>query len=304
MVKSGYFDAKKCDRDRSSKIAKKEAGKKLLVIHGGEISRGMPPGHWNCLFIKDNGAICAAAEANDHDHVLAMEGGLKEAHAQGGFTMWNHPNWAKQAPNETIMWKSHKEILKEGLMDAIEIFNGETGYSPEAHDWCLKYNLAIMGCSDSHAPFFTKIDHKGGQHRVVTLLFATERSSKGVREAIEAVGMADFIGRDSSSLSDGERQRIMVARAIAQQTPIILLDEPTAFLDIPTRFSLCRLLQRLAHEQKKCILFSTHDIDAALPACDEVVVIENEQLNIVERCAATEYLSHLFGLDEASKEEW
>lgn len=131
-----------------------------------------------------------------------------------------------------------------------------------------------------------------------------ESDRRIVREAIEAVGMADFIGRDSSSLSDGERQRIMVARAIAQQTPIILLDEPTAFLDIPTRFSLCRLLQRLAHEQKKCILFSTHDIDAALPACDEVVVIENEQLNIVERCAATEYLSHLFGLGEASKEEW
>lgn len=125
-----------------------------------------------------------------------------------------------------------------------------------------------------------------------------------VREAIEAVGMSAFIGRDSSSLSDGERQRIMVARAIAQQTPIILLDEPTAFLDIPTRFSLCRLLQRLAHEQKKCILFSTHDIDAALPMCDEVVVIENEQLNIIEKGVASEYLSHLFGLDNAGQSEW
>ena len=77
-------------------------------------------------------------------------------------------------------------------MDAIEIFNGETGYSPEGHEWCLKHNLAIMGCSDSHAPFFTKIDHQGGQHRVVTLLFAKERSAEGVREAIESRRTAVF----------------------------------------------------------------------------------------------------------------
>lgn len=186
MKKAGYF-TDKCDRDTSYQLASKAAkSNDVIVIHGGEISRGMPPGHFNCLFVKDNDDICAAAEKNNDDHVLAMKGGLREARKQGALLMWNHPNWWKHAPNETKMWKSHKEILKEGLMDAIEIFNGETGYSPEAHDWCLKYNLAIMGCSDSHAPFFTKIDHQGGQHRVVTLLFATERSKEGVREAIEA----------------------------------------------------------------------------------------------------------------------
>ena len=72
-----------------------------------------------------------------------------------------------------------------------------------------------------------------------------------VREAIEAVGMSNFAKRDTSSLSDGELQRAMIARAIAQQTPIILLDEPTAFLDIPTRFEVCRLLADLAHKQGK-----------------------------------------------------
>ena len=86
-----------------------------------------------------------------------------------------------------------------------------------------------------------------------------------VYDAIEAVGMTPFAKRDTSSLSDGELQRAMIARAIAQQTPIILLDEPTAFLDIPTRFEVCRLLADLAHNQGKCILFSTHDVDAALP---------------------------------------
>lgn len=99
-----------------------------------------------------------------------------------------------------------------------------------------------------------------------------------VSDAIKAVGMEDFTHRDTSSLSDGELQRVMIARAIAQQTPIILLDEPTAFLDIPTRFEVCRLLADLAHRSGKCILFSTHDIDAALPVCDSFAIIENCEL--------------------------
>ena len=94
-----------------------------------------------------------------------------------------------------------------------------------------------------------------------------------VGEAIEKVGLADFAKRDSSTLSDGELQRAMIARAIAQQTPIILLDEPTAFLDIPTRFEVCRLLAELAHNEGKTILFSTHDLDSALPVCDSFAII-------------------------------
>ena len=99
-----------------------------------------------------------------------------------------------------------------------------------------------------------------------------------VGKAIEAVGMSSFVGRDTSSLSDGELQRVMIARAIAQQTPIILLDEPTAFLDIPTRFEVCRLLADLAHNEGKTILFSTHDIDAAIPVCDSFAIIEHKTL--------------------------
>lgn len=192
MVNTGYFTSK-CDRDTSYKIAKKAAkGSDLIVIHGGEITRGMPPGHFNCLFVKDNDDICAAAEKNDHDHVLAMEGGLREARKQGAFLMWNHPHWCKHAPNETIMWPAHKKILKEGYMDAIEVYNSACGYSPEAHEWCLKHNLAIIGASDAHQPFFTSLDYKNGAHRGVTILFAKERSADGVREAMDSRRTAIF----------------------------------------------------------------------------------------------------------------
>lgn len=185
MVKKGVF-TDKCDRDYSYKLAKKAAGKKLLVVHGGEITRGMPPGHFNCLFVKDNDDICAAAEANDHDHVLAMEGGLREARKQGAFLMWNHPNWHKQAPNETKMWPEHKKILKDGYMDAIEVYNMACGYSPESHEWALKHNLAILGNSDCHDPIFVDIDHMNGSHRPITLVFAQEKTLESVREALDA----------------------------------------------------------------------------------------------------------------------
>ncbi len=99
-----------------------------------------------------------------------------------------------------------------------------------------------------------------------------------VADALHAVGMEAFAARSIDTLSDGESQRIMIARALAQQTPTIVLDEPSAFLDIPTRFEICRLLQRLAHDEGKCILFSTHDLDAAMPVCDSIAVIDGRSI--------------------------
>lgn len=115
-----------------------------------------------------------------------------------------------------------------------------------------------------------------------------------VRQAIEAVGMGDFATRDTFSLSDGELQRVMIARAIAQQTPIILLDEPTAFLDIPTRFEVCRLLADLAHKEGKTILFSTHDVDSALPVCDSFAIIEDERLQKLPNTDAEKEIERIF----------
>jgi iron complex transport system ATP-binding protein len=102
--------------------------------------------------------------------------------------------------------------------------------------------------------------------------------------------------RPTDTLYDGECQRIMIARALAQQTPIILLDEPTAFLDIPNRFEICRLLATLAPTENKTIIFSTHDIDAAMPVCDNVAILDNYALNIKPIDSAKELLNKLFCL--------
>jgi iron complex transport system ATP-binding protein len=91
-----------------------------------------------------------------------------------------------------------------------------------------------------------------------------------VTEAIHAVGAQDLANRPVSELSDGERQKIMIARVLAQETDVILLDEPTAFLDLPRRVEIIALLRRLAHESNKAILLSTHDLDLAVRNADRI----------------------------------
>ena len=79
-------------------------------------------------------------------------------------------------------------------------------------------------------------------------------------------------------LSGGQQQRVALARIMAYEPSVILLDEPTAFLDLPNRYELCLLLKKLAQEEKKCVLFSTHDLDIALSLCDSIMLIDNPQM--------------------------
>lgn len=85
-----------------------------------------------------------------------------------------------------------------------------------------------------------------------------------VARAIDSVGMTAFARRQIASLSDGERQKTMIARALAQETPVMVLDEPTAFLDVASRLETLRLLSRLSRDEGKAIILSSHDISSAL----------------------------------------
>ncbi len=96
-----------------------------------------------------------------------------------------------------------------------------------------------------------------------------------IDEALKAVGFADSTVAETmfNAHSDGEKQRILIAKALAQQTPIILLDEPTAHLDLPHRILILRLLRNLAHEQGKTVLISTHELDLALALSDRILLM-------------------------------
>ena len=99
-----------------------------------------------------------------------------------------------------------------------------------------------------------------------------------VDEAIALVGIESLRHKKIGRVSDGERQKVMIAKALAQQTGIILLDEPTAFLDYGSKVSVMRLLRRLAHEQEKVVLLSTHDLEIAFQTTDEVWILQREGL--------------------------
>ncbi|MBP5501155.1 MAG: ABC transporter ATP-binding protein [Bacteroidales bacterium] len=97
-------------------------------------------------------------------------------------------------------------------------------------------------------------------------------------EAIRLVGIQDIADRLLSTLSDGEKQKTMIARAIAQQSPLLLLDEPSAFLDYPSRRELMHLLQDLAHNHRKIILLSTHDVELAAASADILWIINDKTM--------------------------
>lgn len=102
-----------------------------------------------------------------------------------------------------------------------------------------------------------------------------------IADALAAVGIEPLRHRMIQTLSDGERQKVMIAKALAQQTPAILLDEPTAFLDFPSKSETFRLLQRMAHDRDKLILLSTHDLGLAVRFADCLLEVKDRSLHRV-----------------------
>lgn len=100
-----------------------------------------------------------------------------------------------------------------------------------------------------------------------------------VDAVMQVMGIERFASRDIGSLSDGERQKCLIAKALAQDTPLILLDEPTAFLDFHGKLHLFRTLRSIAQEQKKAVLVSTHDIELAIRMADRMWVVDKATLH-------------------------
>ncbi len=126
----------------------------------------------------------------------------------------------------------------------------------------------------------------------------TKKDHEKISWAIQAAKADSLRDRKVGELSDGERQKVLIARALAQETPIMLLDEPTAFLDITRRIELMHTLRGLAHQHSMSILLSSHDLDLALQCADELWLL-SEEGNIIkgspENLALTGQLSDLFG---------
>lgn len=110
---------------------------------------------------------------------------------------------------------------------------------------------------------------------------ASDDDKRIVEGSMRQVGIAPLAARNVSTLSDGERQKMMIAKALAQQTPVIFLDEPTAYLDYPSKVETMLLLMRLSHEAGKTIFMSTHDLELALQTADTLWLMAGDgRINI------------------------
>ena len=151
-----------------------------------------------------------------------------------------------------------------------------------------KVRIANLRCEDvvalGRAPYTNWIGRMQEADRAV------------VERSLRLVGMSAFARKTMDRMSDGECQRVMIARALAQDTPVILLDEPTAFLDLPNRYELATLLRRLTRDEGKCILFSTHELDIALSLCDSIALIDPPVLRYLPTpdMACSGYIERLF----------
>jgi iron complex transport system ATP-binding protein len=104
------------------------------------------------------------------------------------------------------------------------------------------------------------------------------QDKRAIHEAIEQTGVNHLLYKPVYELSDGERQKVMIARALSQDTPVIILDEPTAFLDLPARYEILRILNDLTINNDKTILFSTHDLSIALDVADRLWLMADNDI--------------------------
>ena len=110
-----------------------------------------------------------------------------------------------------------------------------------------------------------------------------------VNEALALTQISHLAQKRHFEISDGQLQKVLIARALAQDTPLIILDEPTTHLDLLHKVSLFKLLKKLTQETQKCILFSTHDIDLAIQLSDEMIimtpdlVVQDEPCNLISK---------------------
>jgi iron complex transport system ATP-binding protein len=153
------------------------------------------------------------------------------------------------------------------------------------------YTSFLGGLTDEDERIIAQSLHQVG----FDSLSGTESAGLSAQRSVETLASTMF-----NAHSDGEKQRILIAKALAQQTPIILLDEPTAHLDLPHRILILRLLRQLAHEQGKTILISTHELDLALALSDRILLMSPKkgiQLDTAANLRKADAFTSAFNMD-------
>lgn len=110
----------------------------------------------------------------------------------------------------------------------------------------------------------------------------TDKDSEVIQEVSEMLNIEHLWDRKIDELSDGERQKVMIARALVQQTPILILDEPTTHLDLENKAIILKILKYVSKEERKIVIFSTHDINLVLPFAKKLWLIDKQKFQVIE----------------------
>ena len=158
-----------------------------------------------------------------------------------------------------------KEIQEYSIQERARILSIVTTNTMHVQDMTV-FDLVAMGRSP-YTGFWGKLG---------------QEDKEIIAESLRIVGMEQYIDRMVETLSDGERQKVMIAKAIAQETSVIILDEPTSFLDYPSKIKTMQLLRTLAHDKNKTVFLSTHDLEQALQFSDDIWMLDDDR-NLVIR---------------------
>lgn len=126
-----------------------------------------------------------------------------------------------------------------------------------------------------------------------------EEDKKAVQQALRLIEIENLANKKCNQLSDGQLQKVFIARALAQETDIIVLDEPTNHLDLYHKAFVFKLLKKLSQKTEKAIVFATHELNLALQLCDKIILINNEKavINSPENLIKSKILQQLFPSD-------
>ena len=128
----------------------------------------------------------------------------------------------------------------------------------------------------------------------------SEEDKKQVFDALHLVNAADIADRDFDKISDGQRQRVLLARAVCQEPEILFLDEPTSFLDVKGKAELMTILRRLAKEKNTAIILSLHELDLARRISDTIVCVAGDRIDRIgppEEIFTSDYIAQLYHLE-------
>lgn len=182
--------------------------------------------------------------------------------------------------------------FQEPLSGSITYPDGKK-HKRQASELATQIAVVLTGNSGIHSLTVREVVAMGRVPYTGLLGRERRKDEEAIVAAMNAVGVEHLAERRIETLSDGERQKAMIAKALAQDTPVIMLDEPTAFLDFGSRVQLFKLLQELAHKKGKSILVSTHDLELVLQIVDRLWLIYDGKMytGTVEALTATGVLS-------------